>query len=448
MAGSYGMLGLGAPEAMRDKHLADRRSQAMDYARLTPQQQSAFNASNAAQMTGEGMGELLGHGVGMITGSDTRRPEDKLAAVQAQMAQAMRGIDPTDVDAAYPVMIKVLQANGMTPEAMAMAKEYEAIRTQKRTATRLETKDANDARLRQLKLDQFDPRSPLQKNIKELEALMTRADSLPEGPAKTRALELVEVAKNNIAKETKGSVLVEDSGAFLEVINKEDGTLIRRIAKSNDPNKKSDDDPSKPKDKTAAADKSILDMTAAVNDVTSLVRLSQSFHPSYVLGPGMARLAAKIATGAGFNGKVQMINQLFGDNRAGAAWWGAYARLITDIRHAMFGATLTAGETAAFDLIQALIVKSPDDTVNQLKEAATEATTKVESEIAALGDVKNVGTVLPSQLAAVKPKVASMRGSSVSSTYNYTPPAAAAPAAPAAAAPTGIPAGVTVTRTK
>jgi hypothetical protein len=219
MAGPYGMLGLGAPEQMRDQRLATRRSQAMDYARLTPAQQSSFNASNAAQMTGEGIGELLGHGAGMLTGSDTRRPEDKLQAVQAQMAQAMKNIDPTDVDAAYPVMIKVLQANGMTPEAMAMAKEYEALKLQKQDRkikeddlTRKTTKDAQDAKIAQAKLEVQKPGSPMMQLLNEKQRLEEKKAAGPLTEAEENKLVGINAAMDD------RKIQLADRGNMIEVV--------------------------------------------------------------------------------------------------------------------------------------------------------------------------------------------------------------------------------------
>ena len=429
MANQYGMLGLGAADALDAQANEARRARAMDYARLTPAQQSSFNASNTSQMVGEGMGGLIGHGIGALTGTDTRSTPDKMRAVQQQMTQALQGVNPEDIDKAYPIMIRILQQNGMTPEAMAMAQEYEKLKNTKRTADRLETKEANDVRLRQLKLDQHDPRSPLQKSIKGLEDLMAKRDAMPEGSQQRANADVaIETMIGNISKETKGSVVTVDAGDYMEIINKEDGTLIRRIAKGNDPNKKGGDlDPVTGKAKKDASDTTLRELPLALNDVAELARLSQSFHPSYVLPPGLQRLAAKIATGAGFEDKVQIIQNLFGANQAAAAWWSAYASLMINVRHAKFGATLTANEKASFNLIQALMVKSPDDTINKLKEQATAAFTATDKETKSVGSVKNIGEELPAQLEATRPLVERMRGSSVAQTY--TAPTAPVPQA-------------------
>ncbi len=446
----YGMLGLGAPEAMEQQRLAEEERRAMSYAQLTPSQQSSYNSSAAAQMVGRGVGSLVGQGIGAVTGQDVRDPAQKLRAVQQQIAQAMQGIDPSDIDKAYPVMIRVLQANGMTPEAMAMAQEYEKLKQTKATHTRLETKDANDVRLRQLKLDQYDPRSPLNKAIDQLQALIAKRDKLdPESVEYKNLTVAIDTLKNNLVKETKGSIKLNDIGHAVEILNGEDGSLIRLVPKGNDPNRKGGDlDPVTGKPKKDATDKTLRELPLAIRDISELARLSQAFHPSYALPPGLHRLAAKLATASGNGSRVQLLHNLFSSNQAAAAWWSAYAALMTEVRHKLFGATLTGGEDMAFQLIQALLVKNPDDTINKLKEQATKGLANVSSEVEGVGSVKELG-VIPQQLAEVKPLVAQMRGSSVSSTYSYTPPTATptpTPAAPSAPAGSTPPQGVTVRR--
>jgi hypothetical protein len=218
-ANPYGMLGLGAPDQMRQERLNAQRNQAMEYARLTPQQQSTFNASNAAQMVGGGIGELVGHGIGAATGQDVRNPEQKLQAVQTQMAEAMRNIDPSDIDQAYPTMIKVLQANGMTPEAMAMAKEYESLKNAKegKAISRAEherktAKDAQDAKIAQAKLDVQKPGSPMMQLLNEKQRLEEKKAAGALTPAEENKLVGINAAMDD------RKIQLADRGDQIEVV--------------------------------------------------------------------------------------------------------------------------------------------------------------------------------------------------------------------------------------
>ncbi len=218
-ANPYGMLGLGAPEAMRDQRLATRRSQAMDYARLSPEQQSSFNASNAAQMVGGGIGELVGHGISAATDTDMRSPEQKLQAVQAQMARAMQNIDPSNIDQAYPAMIKVLQANGMTPEAMAMAKEYEELKNAKeaKSISRAEHErkarhDVQMEKIAQAKAEIQKPGSPMMQLLNEKQRLEDKKAAGPLSQAEENKLIGINAAMDD------RKIQIADRGNVLEVV--------------------------------------------------------------------------------------------------------------------------------------------------------------------------------------------------------------------------------------
>jgi len=441
MANPYGMLGLGAPEAMEAAEQQARRQRAMEYARLTPAQQSSYNASNAAQMVGQGMGSLVGQGVGMLTGSDMRDPAQKVRGVQQQMAQALQGVDPSDIDKAYPIMIGILRDNGMVPEAMAMAKEYEDLKQKKATHTRLETKDANDARLRQLRLDQHDPRSALQKNVDGLQALMTKRDQLPEGsPERKNADQAIVRMQEAISKTHYGMVTFNDLGDRVEVVNKEDGNVIRTVLKGNDPNKKSDGDPATEDKVKNTPSNQLSKWGTAVTNVDKFATLSGAFNPRYTGGT-----LSKIASATGFSDLMLRIEALRGADPEASAWWSNYANLIVRIRHEIFGATLTQGEQTAFDSVRAMVGMPPGTILDRVRGQASDALDELGNQVSAHANGNYNVSNLPERIQQLQARVGGMRGNAVgaapqSTTRNVAPPMAPAPAAP------GLPPGVTVRR--
>lgn len=200
---------------------AQQEQQAMQLAQMSPRAQVNYGAIRGGQMLGDGIGAVLKSASGQTS------PEN---AVRAQLAAA--GVSPSDPEKFYPVLIAILQRNGMLPQAMAAAREFEAWKLKQREQTRKEEKDDSDARLRQLRIEQYDPRSALQKNIDSLQKLMAARDALPEGsPERKNADVAIERMKDAIAKTHKGMVKIVDAGDKVEIINAEDGTAIRTLTK-------------------------------------------------------------------------------------------------------------------------------------------------------------------------------------------------------------------------
>lgn len=257
MANDYlGLFNFGQQPDPRQAEMERRRQQIIQMSQNTAHQnigaQQAMGAANAAQ----GIGTLARGAVGAVTGADVRSDQQKLAAVRAQVAAALKGTDMQDPDKVYPVLIRVLQQAGLVPQAMAAAREYEEIKKGRRTEERSvrelerrEVKDANDARLRELKLQQYDPRSPLNKAIDQLAALRAKRDALPEGSReRANADRAIEVMESNLMKAHKGSVKSVDLTDRVQIINSEDGTVIREIPKGVSPK-----DAAKASAKSAAA---------------------------------------------------------------------------------------------------------------------------------------------------------------------------------------------------
>jgi hypothetical protein len=105
---------------------------------------------------------------------------------------------------------------------------------------------------------------------------------------------------------------------------------------------------------------------------------------------------------------------------------------MTHVRHDLFGATLTTGESAAFDLIKALLAQPPQATADKVKEQAKGTHYKLTGIAGTLGQEWGLGD-LEARLAALAPQVEALRGKTVGA-YTERPSAASAAPAPAAGA--------------
>jgi hypothetical protein len=237
MANEYGMLGLGSADRMDQQETAARRASAMEYARLTPQQQTAYLANNAAQMVGGGVGGLARAGVGYLTGQDTRGTADKARGVQAQIAQALQNVNPEDIDAVYPKLIGIFQQNGMMPEAMQAAEKYESLKNAKegKAISRAEHDrkvklDAQNERIAQARLAVQKPGSPEMQMLKRKREL--------DDAAQHR--ELTQPEQNELAMATRlledKKITVHDAGGFLQVMV--DGVPTTQVQKTESPDAK------------------------------------------------------------------------------------------------------------------------------------------------------------------------------------------------------------------
>lgn len=115
--------------------------------------------------------------------------------------------------------------------------------------------------------------------------------------------------------------------------------------------------------------------------------------------------------------------------REAADWWQRLAERLMRVRHEIFGATLTLGETQAFDSVRPLRGLPPAVVLQRLQAMAESATREHERRVAAQQaqgrNVEGLATGAPSAPSA--------------------PSASPAPTAPAPS-PSGLPAGVTVKR--
>jgi hypothetical protein len=439
-ANPYGMLGLGAPEAMDDQRINARQRQAMDYARMTPAQQSSYNASNAAQMTGRGMGELVGLGIGAATGSDTRNPADKARGVQQQMTAALKDVDPSDIDTAYPIMIRILRDNGMTPEAMAMAKEYEDLKLKKQDRTLrqgdLDRRRAADAS----KVEMFNTALASKDPMRMVEAYGTLAEALlnatPEEKVgiqnRMRALE--GVLKVRPEKDAQGNwkVTVQQGNksdpARVIKYNSVTGETTVETLDGKPAGEGKSTDPLRPSGEAKTPAPIRVKWGDMTSQLGTLVELSQSFRPEFAGGT-----AAKIATAVNFQDLTLKLKELAGENPAASAWWAEYANLILQVRHDLFGATLTGGESNAFDTVRALVGAPPGNILARLAVQAKAGISKWHSQVKSVGGDYNVADQYPI-IDALRPQVEGMpRSASGGGTTRNVAPAAPAPAAAPAA---------------
>jgi hypothetical protein len=439
----YGMLGLGAPEAMEQQRLNAQRNQAMEYARLTPQQQSAFNASNAAQMVGGGLGNLVGMGIGAATGNDTRDPAQKARNVQQQMAAALKDVDPNDIDKAYPIMIGILRDNGMTPEAMAMAKEYEELKLKKQDRGikqgDLDRRRAADAS----KVEMFNAALASKDPMRMVEAYGVLAETLvnatpEEKPGIQNRMRALEgLLKMRPEKDAQGNwkVTVQqgnktDPARVIKYNSLTGETTIETLdGKPFDPNAKND-----PARLTPSSQ--LTKWGTSVTNVAKFTDLGGAFNPRFAGG-----MVDKIASGVGFTDMIQNIRALAGTDPQASQWWSSYANLIVRIRHEIFGATLTEGEQAAFNAVRALIGMPANIIVSRVNEQAKDALAELDSQVATHKDLYNPGS-LPAAIEALKGRVGDMPSGAQSTTRNVAPTAPVAPPA----APAALPPGVTVRR--
>ncbi len=424
---SYGMLSLGAGDAAMQQQLEARRQQAMDYARLTPQQQSSFNMSQGALTVGQGVGDLARHGVGMMTGADTRNTQEKTAAVRAQIQRELQSVDQNDIDTAYPVIIRILQQHGMVPEAMAAAREYEELKLKNEDRSikrgeldRKKAQDAEKARQFQQAMASKDPLL-LVKAYGDL-TLAVEQETDPERKkvlqAQLRALEATMKFKRE-GNTFKGLVVAAQNGEPAHVVTYNAGTG------------KIETDETVGGEKTDTSNKATggkIDEWMGVKDqVQKLVELAGSFRANY-----SGDLMSKAATVTSLDSFLTTIRSVTGAGPAASNWWASYAAIINQVRHDLFGATLTVGENQAFNQVKALIGQPPSGVLGRVKAMALAGVNNLITRVQGASDAgqSNVAPLL-AQVKALLPAVQAM-----STTPGFS---GAAPAAAPTAVPTATP---------
>lgn len=446
----------------RAAQIAAARAQEMQLAQMNPAQQIAASRAMGAGNAARGMGQLATGAIGAATGVDTRDPQAKLAAVKAKVQAALRGQDLTDPDKVYPVLIRALQEAGLVQEAMAAVREYEDMKL-KREDRQIKREDmarkerGAEARLQDAR-DARAAKDPM-RLVKAYGELYDQLESgVLEGDAKLKAQgELKAMAALLKVKPEK-----DPTGQWSATISQGNATEPARVIKYNKATgevtvttldgkpladiKAIADAKATPKSDKPLSTKEHGELVDVANQVSALVRLAGAYKPEYQIPPGMARAAAALATVAGRDDGIALLRRLFASNPEAAAWWSAYANLMVEIRHALFGATLTGGEKAAFTQIQALVADQPQAVVNKLKEQATTGWINGYEKANSFSSTSNTGDLLP-RFEALKKPVEAMAGSTVGSfSAPSAPNALPRGTQPIAPAPSALPPGVTVKR--
>ncbi len=140
-SGMLGGFGLQGEEDARRAEWERNNSNARSLAMMTPQQQVAYAQIAGAQQKAQGIGGLLRGGISAATGADLSTAAEKKAQVRQQIQQALQGVDVSNPELVYPIIIKILQQNGMMAEAMQAAREFEEIMNKRRDDARATKKD-------------------------------------------------------------------------------------------------------------------------------------------------------------------------------------------------------------------------------------------------------------------------------------------------------------------
>lgn len=201
---------------------------AMQYAQLSGPQQSSYNMFQTAAGMAQPVADLASAGISAAQGQPVDNPQAKLQNIRAKVQAALRGVDATDPTKVYPVMIQVLQQEGMVSQAMALQKEYEDITNKRRDDERAQKKDQSLADYHQKLIDSRDPRSPLSKSIDAYQALVAKRNALPEGsPERAAADQAVNAYEAQLLQKDK--VMIANAGDRVQVLNANDGSFIRDI---------------------------------------------------------------------------------------------------------------------------------------------------------------------------------------------------------------------------
>lgn len=409
----------------RVAQIAAAREQELALARLTPAQQIAASRTMGAGNAGRGTAQLVAGGIGAATGVDVREPQDKLAAAKARVQAALRGKDMTDPAVVYPVLIQALQQEGLVREAVGAAKEYETLRNEREDRSLARTREARlqagqDARLaiEQAKLD--DPKSPVGKIMADVDAMRARLAKLEPGSPAAQALERqIDIALRKAETSIGAGVKLNKLGDRTEV-TAPDGTVLRVVYHGVDPNTAARVADSQA-GRAQVNEKMTDELARSAASASELRLLVGGFKPQFAMPSVMDRVAAAVGQ-SDLKQKLDALAASTPAAREAADWWQRLAERLMRVRHEIFGATLTAGETQAFDSVRPLRGLPPAVVLQRLQAMTEAAEREHQRRVAAQ--------------AAQGRNVEGLGG-----------PAPAAPSAPAApAAPSAAPAGVTVKR--
>lgn len=354
---------------------------------------TAYGGSAAAL---RGIGEA---GAGLL-GYDIRSDAVKRAAAGAAVQRRLQGVDVNDPAVYLPALIEALKAEGFVAESFEAAKEYRNWQDRQRTAERLETKDAETARLAQLRMDSRDKTSPLMQAVDKIAKIEDELAALPDvSPKRAPLVRQRDLIINSLQKSQ--GVKAVDSGDTISIFTS-DGTLLREIPKGVSPDTKARIDAKgagvavedngvptvdgavvgqDPPGATAVSDSVAGSFSKDVANTGELIRALADFKDEFSGSP-LARVLGIV----GAQDFVLNIDRLKGGAPEASLWWMRYKAVVTQIRNALFGATLTKGEELAFREISAATSDEPDTARGMISQMIVATIAKLETTVRSYRD--------------------------------------------------------------
>lgn len=456
-----------------DQEALQRENQARYLGGLSAGNTAGYLSAAGGEMLGRNAVGLAGTLAGVDMRSDGEKRRDAVARAKEEVSKlGINPDDPASIDEFYRRVIQILQKQGLVAEALAVAKEY---REQKLARERGERADRDLARkeaygnaqieLQRERLAKLGPETAqLVDRLSEIGMQLERTEAgTPQHANLTMAFNAIKARLQQLGGGTK--VKVVDLNDRVELYDAATGDMVRVINKGVKPGASGGVDGAqkmsasererarlieleekanagtitdqekrelellqakvkggRPDEGSKMTDAQVKDITFGVVSVRTFAELAQSFRPSFSGG-----LALKVASATGLEDAASLVRRFAETNPAASAWWQRYFTLIAHIRNALFGASLTEGESRAFQQIKAALGDNPKLVLQIMKQQANEALlqakTRAEAAQAAGYNIKN----LPALLQAAESMVQSMP-----TTVRSAPSAAAPAAAPAA----------------
>jgi len=398
--------------AEQDEELR-RENQARTLARMSPQEMSTYLGATGGEMLGRGAVQAGAAALGYDARTPGETEDDAVAAAKRQVQQL--GFDPEkpeSVDQFYRQVISILQKQGLVAQAMQVAKEYQAAKAANTRASA----EVDKAAAQKKRSEQMGPR--VVQMISAYEAVQRELAGTPEDDPKYAALEQrAEMLRSAIEKEgVQKGIKIVPRGNKMEIVDDKTGETIREVdvgAKPKAPGsgsgggggsggkgtqvdrdrakyielarkRDSGEGMSEAEERELDILEKKLKMTedkgrgtpaqeaakigTAIANMRSFVDLARRFRKEY-----SGDWKDRIAVVAGMEDAAALISRMYGSSPAAAAWWQKYFSLIARIRNALFGASLTDGESRAFQQIKASLGDKPAMLLQIIRQQAEEA---------------------------------------------------------------------------
>ena len=376
----------------------DEESQAWRVAQSSPSAFANYLSWTGGKALGRGIGEVAGAVAGVDTRDEAQRYQDAVAAVKRDVAaMGFSADDPATLDEFYRRVISTLQRNGLMAEALAVTREYrtavlerEREERQDREQKRREVQGAAQIELSRERAARIGPR--VLQLIKALTSAQEQLAGTPEdSPEYAQVAQRAKLIESAIAKEgVQKGVKVVNRGDVIEIIDTNTGERIREIPvgakpggagpKGKGDGEASPANPDEPSGGNKMTAGEVSKVGSGLGNILKLARLSTEFKPSFSGGA-----VFKIASALGLEATALNLSRLANANPEAARWWSSYAMLINQIRHELFGATLTQGEEAAFNQVKALIGESPSSLLTTLRTQAIDAVEAADEKVRTFG---------------------------------------------------------------